>query len=209
MPNHCSNYLTVAGDKHELSKFVKSIKTVTEDGEKLEILKNLYPCPAELYDAKADFGATKNPDLIAKYGANDWYEWCNTNWGTKWGDYDTHFNYLEDEFTEGDTSVDLTFTTAWGPAINGMVKVSEKFPNLVFINSFEEGGMCFVGAVSINNGNIIHEAEGEYPNIDSDEDGDCDWEKVTEQVQDVMDTCIGLCIGELSEEYRKLFGATV
>ena len=203
MPNLCSNYLTVAGDKDELDKFVQSIKTVKDGEETVEILKNLYPCPAELYEAKADFGTTKNTHLLEKYGANDWYEWCNKHWGTKWGDYHT---FIQEQ---NETSVDISFTTAWGPAVSGLVKVSEQFPNLVFINSFEEGGMCFVGAVSINNGNIIHEAEGEYPNIDSDEDGDCDWDKVTNDVQEVLDTCIGICIGELSEEYRKLFKTLV
>lgn len=203
MPNLCSNYLTVAGDKDELDKFVQSIKTVKDGEETVEILKNLYPCPAELYEAKADFGKTKNTHLLEKYGANDWYEWCNKHWGTKWGDYHTFIQQ------QSETSVDISFTTAWGPAVSGLVKVSEQFPNLVFINSFEEGGMCFVGAVSINNGNIIHEAEGEYPNIDSDEDGDCDWDKVTNDVQEVLDTCIGMCIGELSEEYRKLFKTLV
>mgnify|MGYP006273164693 FL=1 len=207
MPNHCSNYLTVVGDKDELSKFVKSITTVSEeDGESVRILKNLYPCPAELYEATADFGKTKRTDLIEKYGANDWYDWCITHWGTKWGDYDT---ILQSEFTEGDTSVDLTFTTAWGPAVNGLVKVSEQFPNLAFVNSFEEGGMCFVGAVSIINGTIVHESEGEYPNIDTDDDGDCDWDVVMDNVQDVMDTCIGHCVLELPENFKKLFNATV
>ena len=206
MPNHCSNYLTVAGDKDELNKFVQSITTVKNGDETVEILKNLYPCPAELYEAKADFGKTKNTQLLEKYGANDWYEWCNKHWGTKWGDYDT---CITSDFKNGDTTVDIQFTTAWGPAISGMANISKQFPNLVFINSFEEGGMCFVGAVSMHNGKIMHEVEGEYPDIETDEDGECDWDKITELVQDVMDTCIGSCIEQLSEKHQNLFKTSV
>lgn len=200
MPNYCGNQLTVKGDANEINKFVKSIQTQTEDGENISILKNLYPCPQELYDVDAN--GTVRSELVQKYGHSDWYGWSIANWGTKWGDWDTHLISYE----EGDEIALLRFTTAWSPAINGILKISEKFPKLLFVHSYEEGGMGFLGTVGMRDGNVLAEREGEYPNVETDEDGEGDWDKQMEDLDKALDTCIAEVMAEIVENYPEVFG---
>lgn len=191
MPNHCSNWLDVLGDRDSIAEFKKLVTTPSvHDREKLEndseiisIYQRAYPCPKELYES------------------DKWYAWCNTHWGTKWGDYDTVIN------GESDTHLEFAFTTAWGPGVDGIINISEKFPNLVFITAYEEGGMCFVGAFGVQNGNILSDVEGKYPDLDdseTDSDGydlDNHFEKVVEEV----DRCKRMVVEGLSDETRSLF----
>lgn len=191
MPNHCSNVLLVgAHDNHrgELEAFHKIVSTPIEKtsvdhitGEETTTLvsgyflcDNVFPCPQELHQVKADF--TPKPDMVAKYGASDWYDWCTNNWGSKWGDYDT--DYLEEMETPNLRA--YRYTTAWSPIIEAIRVFAKKFPNLVFINTFEEGGMAFLGAVAVINEDL-YEAEEGYPEVDWDSD-DPGFEKV-EQAQ--------------------------
>lgn len=56
-----------------------------------------------------------------KYGATTWYDWCCTNWGTKWNAYS---NKQEDEDT-------ISFETAWSNPEPVMLKLSEMYPEAV------------------------------------------------------------------------------
>lgn len=67
-----------------------------------------------------------------KYGSEDWYEWCNANWGTKW-DVDD-----EVEIEDMGDSLYFSFNTAWCPPIPVFYKLSTMFPTLT-INVYTEG----------------------------------------------------------------------
>jgi hypothetical protein len=57
-------------------------------------------------------------ELVAKYGAADWYDWQQQNWGTKCGTYNTKCHQLG-----GDGSpVLIEFETAWGPPSPKMMR---------------------------------------------------------------------------------------
>ncbi len=43
-----------------------------------------------------------------KYGSDNWYDWANIHWNTKWGDVRT-------EMEAGELSVIIRFETAWSP----------------------------------------------------------------------------------------------
>ena len=93
----------------------------------------------------------KNNKAFIETGYTDWYSWCNDNWGTKWGDCETTFDEpVPFEFGLNDSSVLLVefwFQTAWSPFGNSfMERISERFPSLVFVDCYEETGMCFRGA---------------------------------------------------------------
>lgn len=61
-------------------------------------------------------------------------------WGSKWGDCDTGSD-------EPDAlGFSLWFSSAWSPPVEGIAKVSDLFPSLLFVLEFEEGGMDFCGA---------------------------------------------------------------
>lgn len=172
MPNHCSNYLKVVGDPKEVMRFVETI-TVTEDGkERLQILKTIVPRPEEL---------------------TNWYEWSITNWGTKWGDYDTTQNFVSVNTDKNAMVVSYSYDTAWGPAIEGIIKVSEKFPTLWFINSYQESGMAFYGTAMMHNGRKYADDGGQFPDypegIDSDDIEALDeaFSNINEQVFDSIE----------------------
>jgi len=61
-------------------------------------------------------------DLISKYGTDNWYNWANTHWGTKWGCYENEFEYDV-----------LRFTTAWCPMDYAIIeKFAEQFPDFIW-----------------------------------------------------------------------------
>ena len=69
---------------HKMPKALENTVSPTQDGDKKKALKRL-----------------------AKYGAENWYDWNCKNWGTKWNSVDTEI--IEDE-KDGLT---YTFNTAW------------------------------------------------------------------------------------------------
>jgi hypothetical protein len=96
---------------------------------------------------------------LETYGAKNWYDWCINNWGTKWGVYDSSGGRSEDYLTP---TLVYNFTTAWGPATEGFVKISENFPGLSFDMEYFEPGMCFCGRVIIQDGGIIEDDYREF-----------------------------------------------
>lgn len=205
MPNLCNNNLTIAGDPNEISRFVKAVTVncINEETKapetEIRILKSLYPCPAELYEVSAD--GTEKPEMKAKHGVSDWYEWCNRYWGTKWGDYDHRTVDLND-----DNSIALFhFDSAWSPPVRGIAKVSEQFPKLSFLLSYEEGGMEFLGAVLIVDGVVVHDSEGTYPDMGDYKIGedDYDYEKHYEAVWENLAQCEQEVLSLLPESHEK------
>jgi hypothetical protein len=161
MPNWCGNITVVVGDQKQLQKL--SLKVTNKDGT--TSLTNLKKMPAVL---------TKDPVKLKKYhkhpltlelafekdqlikehqelclritGHKNSYEWANAEWGITSGDCETR---AIDRYELGEDVKTLSFSydTAWGPFENNFWSyVSSKFPNLFFINSYDEWGMGFGGA---------------------------------------------------------------
>ena len=193
MPNHCSNTLTITGDSEQRKQFFSDITKNLKDGETFAILTNIYPTPKDLEIVSGSLGKDtpeqaelerKQAENKAKHGYKDWYDWNNANWGSKWGDYEGYI------LTDTEDLLILEFTTAWSPIINGLVKVSEKYPLLDFTYTFYEGGMAFVGGVGIKNGELISEIDEEYPSGTFDLEGeaqDLEYERQEEELQKVID----------------------
>lgn len=180
MPNLCNNTLTIVGDEKELASFLEKVSVQHEDEKsQYSIMKNLFPCPAELLEVTANF--TERPEMIEKYGASDWYGWCNRNWGTKWGDYDVALVH------QSAKQLVFSYTTAWSPMTEGLVNISTQFPNLVFVNFFEEGGMAFVGTTVIMDGDMLTSLETEYPSCDVNED-ESNWDEAYEKQSEELCT---------------------
>lgn len=49
----------------------------------------------------------KQQELLSKYRAINWYDWCTKNWGTKWNAYEVRY------ITHNDTTLVLKLETAW------------------------------------------------------------------------------------------------
>ncbi len=67
-------------------------------------------------------------DYIARFGADNWYDWAIENWGTKWGGYDCVKN----------SDSECVFLTAWSTPYSAMVKLSEMYPKFTFMISYAD-----------------------------------------------------------------------
>ena len=121
MPNWCSNVLNMCGPIVSIDKFMEDIAKVPKEpedgttsgmGNDYEIFNNLFPCPENLKEVTSRFGTISDDDPdkekkqenLEEHGAVDWYEWCCANWGTKWGDCQTHF--VQESLVQEDSDED-------------------------------------------------------------------------------------------------------
>lgn len=142
MPNWCNNEMSVTGPEEQIAAFRSSLIDENQtDTRSVEILNKLLPLPE---------GTTEMVGTTSVFTPTG-YETTLELWGSKWGDCDTEF--LADE----PNYLGFHFTSAWSPPINGMIHISEMFPELVFVMFYEEPGNCFRGRTTIKNGEVIDE----------------------------------------------------
>ena len=228
MPNWCNNALNICGPPKSIDKFMDDITTgpgesdgtTSSMGNDYEILNNLFPVPESLKEVTSRFGTIGDDDPekeqkqknIEDHGAVDWYEWCCTNWGTKWGDNQTHLVH-EDLCTPFGTADDtevslkkvmLRFDSAWSPPIEGMDVVASKYPDIMFDLRYWEPGMGFQGFKVWGSGESQHEATMDYmedadmayDNLDYSYDQYCPDADVLEFKAPEGDTTIVATIGD-------------
>ena len=168
MPNWCNNEVKVYGEPEELQKFADHVKGKKEyNDDRPFSFQSIIPVPNELIGTNSPptimteeelaeyikeqelnpkkVGLTYNPitqetsdRLIKQYGANNWYDWCNENWGTKWD------CSLEDYVNEDD-QVRYDFDTAWCPPEPIYQRLKELFPKLHISWFYREDGMQSAG----------------------------------------------------------------
>jgi Ferredoxin-like domain in Api92-like protein len=169
MPNHVENDLTVRGSKKDVEAFFDAVRGQGIDykGEKFPIPvdhNKIIPYPKKFADmdkAASDYEKKHPGDWSnrPKDGYNQGgYEWCNENWGTKWGFYD----FSEVNFSKTRTSATVSFSTAWSPAFPLFDKMSEMFPNLTFTVRYYERGAQFKGIYKLKGGEILEDMRGSY-----------------------------------------------
>lgn len=185
MPNHCSQDLYIYGPAKDRNSFLEAITVEGNEGKtETVICRTQLPMPNEIADTvspvklvatqeEADaingkhsspFGGSRNQaitrkrseELIAKYGSNNWYDWANRNWGTKWGDY-----WHSDPAVTG-SSTKLTFYSAWGPIDKALAEISYKWPTLTFKLRYYEGGNGFQGKFEVKNGEVMVDETKDY-----------------------------------------------
>ena len=153
MPNWCMNTLFVKGKtKDDVAAFVQPIidNKIVEEGRDApyhSMLETHVPLPNNKWD----------------------YDKAVATWGVKWPDRESpgrmHSN-------GDDTGWSYSFDSPWGPPVDGLLAISEQFPDLVFTISYYEPGMCFAGGVVIHNTEIMYEVDDEIPEFDYDADPD-------------------------------------
>ena len=143
MPNWCLNTLSVTGDSKQLMAFKRKAAL----GENDFCIKTFFPMPEEL-EGTTSPAPRPNKELRKKYGYDNWYDWCNANWGTKW-DVEGHL----EKTPRG--SVGYTFDSAWAPPDEAIKKISELYPKLTFTLEYDEPGMDFAGTMVIEKGEVV------------------------------------------------------
>ena len=165
MPNWCENEVRIqAEDRGKAEAFVNFVK----DGDNYFSFNKIIPMPDELqgtcsptrivsqeeYDnfklSKDEkfFGVGKpitqemSDKFNKEYGYDNWYDWTNANWGTKWGVDcpDVHIG----DFGE----VRYNFDTAWSPPQPIYDALTELFPKLTISWFYREDGMQTAGWLS-------------------------------------------------------------
>ena len=130
MPNWCENSIQIDGPPDDMRKFIAKVQDPIV-GQDYQIAKSIVPMPEDCESIR---------------------EWCDNNWGTKWGDCDTVL------WTDGDTRIYGHYLTAWGPLSVGFWEtVSAEFKSLRIVIGYREEGMGFEGAYSFYGGECYYE----------------------------------------------------
>lgn len=104
------------------------------------------------------FQANNGPRIVDGFNSGG-YEWCESNWGTKWGSYNGEIP----EITKEGKRLKLTFDTAWRPYANSFFeKLSSLFPLLRVVNKFYEQGVGYKGHTTWKNGKLLNESVSSY-----------------------------------------------
>lgn len=156
MPNWCMNKLTVSHtDKAAMDRFVAAYN-------KGKLCDEFLPVPR-----------TEDGELIIDQTHPDyWYDWCISNWGTKWDvgadvgtdreeRYGLKATVTPVDWSTGQTiEANCSFDSAWSPPIG----LYEKLVELGYSvhASYFEGGMCFCG--------IYHNGYDNYIELQNKED---------------------------------------
>ena len=147
MPNYCNNVVEIRGP-------VKVVKALVD--HRLDFQK-IYPYPRDLDIVAGRSGADDSPEQIqlvaaeesnlAKYGYKNWYDWCVSEWGTKWNAGGSDNADMQIDFDEdGDDSIALfQFDTAWAPALGVLQKLKDDHPELSVECRYHEPGVGFMG----------------------------------------------------------------
>jgi hypothetical protein len=166
MPNHITNILFITGEakiveelKAKIYRLEKAIEKTWnhEAGDTFPIIDfgGTVPFPKELEDTVKSYGGPPPTQeeldhkayLLAKYGAENGYDWDCRNWGTKWNAYDVE----PVEAVEG--GLKFTFNTAWCPPGAWLVATAQLYPSLKFMDYWkDEGGGAGVVSLCVSEG---------------------------------------------------------
>jgi hypothetical protein len=109
VPNWCNNAVII---EHENTYMIDKIEKACKDGNLLAVLR---PLPG-----------------------GEWnYDWCVSNWGTKW-DVDPHY------YNREGNSISISFDSAWSPPIEAY-QFAESELGYYIRAYYIESGMCFSG----------------------------------------------------------------
>ena len=119
MPNWCNNTITL---KHENPEMIVRAQKAFLEGE---LLQEFAPCPQELIDTSAGWQEEleeQEKANVEKYGYRHWYDFCVSEWGTKW---DVGHDEHEDPPVLYSNGFSVSFDSAWSPPCEAYNKLKE------------------------------------------------------------------------------------
>ena len=185
MPNWVYNGLTIEGKPEEVNKLVAQmnkpfVNYVESHGDLSFNVKQIkYPNPVFAFHniySYLDHGVAKEEYIgqpprkdndsftdWLKFETNDWYNFNNREWGTKWDVAVPEDEKYPDTYVEGPTPngenlvVYYNFHTAWAVPYPAIKKLSAQYPTLLFTLSYEEE-TGWGGEIEFLRGEIISES---------------------------------------------------
>lgn len=142
MPNNITNKVQINASDDKIKEILEAIKYDDKPLGTIDFEK-IIPIPDNIF--RGDLG----PNERAKYGENNWHDFCTKFWGSKWN------SYSSGEYNGGN---EISFETAWSRVKPIMQKLSEMFPDVSFEYSWadEDFGMN-TGSIVYENGEIMEE----------------------------------------------------
>jgi hypothetical protein len=191
MPNWCNN--TVELGHEDPTK----LKEAVDAFNKGEFCNYAIPVPESLKIVAGRVGADDNPDQIKLeedtarnlevHGFANWYDFCVARWSTKW-DVGGDDGYAQ-ELNEGDTSITLSFDSAWSPPIGVYEALVEQ--GFTVKAYYYEPGMCYAG--------VWDNGDDNYYEL-----GSMDSKQIREEIDPELDEVMGISESvEMWEEENK------
>ena len=163
MPNWCFNRVTVWSDNtSDMQEFKELVKGRGENTQAFSF-DSILPMPEELRSVQSPVSIRTKEEIEeykqkhsdnrvmletlpitqedsdrfdAKYGDNNWYDWCCNNWGVKWDCSDVD---ISEEYA--DLELRYTFDTPWGPPEEIHTYLKARFPEIHIQWFWDEPGM--------------------------------------------------------------------
>lgn len=159
MPNWVKNHVLIM-DRQAIKDCIKTEhrqgKGWEEDVEFFDF-NEIIPMPEELKDKTRTYPSweaeeKQDKELVAKYGADNWYDWSVKNWGTKWN---------TDSVRKVSPQV-VEFDTAWATPEPLIKALSEKYHTTVSVCYADEdlGSNC--GEYEYKDGEKVLDEVGDY-----------------------------------------------
>jgi len=142
--------------------------------ERVFSFQGVVPMPKELKitsPAHTDEEKAQAEINLKKYGAKDWYDWCNLNWGTKWDACNSHISDEGRDEKWEEYFIRIAFDTAWCPPFEYLQKATEKYPLLRFTCQVEEESEAFLGNLICQWGKLVDNTVSiDFPERDKEGD---------------------------------------
>jgi hypothetical protein len=215
MPNWVYNGLTIEGKTEQVKSlivqmnkpFVDSIKPNGDLAFSIQQRKYINPIFSfrniiSPTDMEAYHAVPVFPEQFSlAFEGNDWYNFNNREWGTKWDvavcEDDKYPTTTIEEAENGENYVvHYNFETAWSRPVPAIEKLSSQYPTLLFTLSYEEE-TGWGGEMEFLRGEII--SESEYDNMCKDCDSTNTLEYCENDCGEICSACHWLGDANLSE----------
>lgn len=187
MPNWVFNGLTIEGNPEQVKSLIKQMNkpfvySVQSNGDlSFDIKQRKYVNPIFAFHniySYVDHGVSDTeyhgqPPRSAdssfsdwiKFETNDWYNFNNREWGTKWdvavAEDDKYPDTTMEDYENAENHVvHYNFNTAWSRPLGAISKLSAQYPTLLFTLSYEEE-TGWGGEMEFLRGEIISQSEYE------------------------------------------------
>lgn len=154
MPNHVINKMVISGKEERVKSLLEAIRN-TEENMLIDFNK-IDPMPLELKGTHSPSRGDR-PDLIAKYGVDNWYDWSVSHWGTKWNAYE-QTKGESDTDKNGNYTETIFFETAWSTPFPVIRNLSKQFPYVgIHVTFADEDAGSNCGMYSLYDGEEVDE----------------------------------------------------
>ena len=180
MPNWCSNSLklvaTTAESEKKLSDIVQELARSVAAKDNPTIFEMILPVPEALKITAGREGLAGSPEQITletkeaenlkQYGHKNWYDFCVSEWGTKW---DMTTIDSPDVYELEGNALTIYFDTAWSPP-EGIYHALEAMGFEVEATYIEQGA-GYIGYYRDGH-DVCEDMASFYPVTDNEEDED-------------------------------------